>query len=67
MPDRRIRLQRDVVLPRVVEKRDYWLCVIAIEGEKTEKQYFQKFGGVKVKIDILPVGLRYPVKTFRGT
>lgn len=54
MPDRRIRLQRDVVLPRMVTKRDFSLCVIAIEGEKTEKQYFQKFGGKKVKVDILP-------------
>ena len=54
MPKSRIKLQRDVLLPRVVEKRDFWLCIIAIEGEITEKEYFQKFGSPKVKIDILP-------------
>lgn len=57
MPDRRInisRIQRDVVLPRLEKNRDTSLCVIAIEGERTEKQYFQKFGSTKIKIEILP-------------
>lgn len=54
MPNRRITLQRDFVLPRIEEEREYWICVIAIEGEKTEKQYFQKFGNTRVNIEILP-------------
>jgi len=54
MPNRRIKIQRDVVLPRIERKREGWICVIAIEGERTEKQYFQKFGSTKIKIEILP-------------
>ena len=54
MPDRRRNIQRDVVLPRIERQRDGWICVIAIEGEKAEKQYFQKFGSTKIKIEILP-------------
>ncbi|MCW3100732.1 MAG: hypothetical protein JWL77_6350 [Chthonomonadaceae bacterium] len=54
MPKSRIRIQRDAVLPRIEKKRDGSICVIAIEGERTEKQYFQKFGSTKIRVEILP-------------
>ena len=30
------------------------MCIIAIEGEKREKQYFDKFGNTKIKVVTLP-------------
>ena len=54
MPNRHIKIQRDVVLPRIEQKRESWLFVIAIEGTNTEKQYFDKFNNKKVIVDILP-------------
>jgi RloB-like protein len=50
MPDRRRNIQRDTVSPRIENKRDYSIWVIAFEGGKTEGQYFNKFGSSKIKI-----------------
>ncbi len=55
MPKSRIKLNRNNVLPRFPEKkRESELFVIAVEGEKTEKQYFEKFGDTRIRIEILP-------------
>jgi hypothetical protein len=54
LPKSRIKIQRDLVLPRPERVREAVLFVIAIEGAQTEKRYFQKFRHPKVLIDILP-------------
>ena len=36
--------------------RDTKLIVIAVEGEKTEKQYFDMFRNVRVQVRVLPTG-----------
>ena len=54
MPKSRIKIQRGVVLPRIERRRDGSIWVIAIEGEKTEKLYFQKFGSTKIHVEIIP-------------
>ncbi len=54
MPKSRIKIQRDLVLPRTERTRSAVLFVIAIEGAETEKRYFHKFRHPKVLIDILP-------------
>ncbi len=62
MPKSHIKIQRDVLLPRIERNRDGRIWVIAIEGEKTEKQYFKKFGSTKIKIEILPTLLGDPAE-----
>ena len=39
---------------RQVEHRDSSLIVIATEGSKTEKQYFECFRGARVQVEMLP-------------
>jgi hypothetical protein len=52
-----MRISRQGLLPRREFVRDARLVVIATEGSKTEKQYFEgKFGSSKLKIEVLPTG-----------
>ena len=53
MPKSKIKLQYDVVLPRVVNRRESKLFIIATEGEKREPDYFKKFGSTNIKMIIL--------------
>jgi hypothetical protein len=46
--------RRTKLLDRTVDLRDASLCVIATEGEKTEKQYFAIFQNPKVRVKMLP-------------
>ena len=58
MPNRRILVQRDVVLPRAVVPREWRLLVIAVEGERREYNYFShirsKMCTSRVKVQLLP-------------
>jgi RloB-like protein len=47
------RINRKKLLDRQHDRRDARLFVIATEGEKTEKQYFEMFGNSKIKVEIL--------------
>lgn len=53
MPKSKIKLQYDTVLPRVVNRRESKLFIIATEGEKREPAYFEKFGSSNIKMIVL--------------
>ena len=54
MPKPKIKIQRDAVLPRVdLPERESAFFFIAVEGAKTEKQYFEDFGDKRIKIKVL--------------
>jgi len=59
MPKSRIKIKRDIVLPRPEPTRSFSLFVIAVEGEKTERLYFLKFGNSKIKVVTLPTTAGY--------
>jgi len=46
--------KRKRLMDRAVNVRDAALCVIATEGEVTEKQYFEMFLNPRVKVHVLP-------------
>ena len=48
-----MRTSRKKLIDRNVNVRDAKLCIIATEGEKTEKQYFALFQNPKIKVKIL--------------
>lgn len=50
MPKSKIKLQYDTVLPRVVNRRESNLFIIATEGEKREPDYLAKFGSTNIKV-----------------
>ena len=50
MPKSKIKLQYDTVLPRVVNRRESKLFIIATEGEKREPDYLAKFGSTNIKV-----------------
>jgi len=49
-------IRRTGLIPRPQFFRDARIFVIAVEGEKTEKQYFSLFESTRVHIEILPAG-----------
>lgn len=49
-----MRISRTKLLPRKTNVRDAWLCIIATEGQKTEKQYFEMFQSERVEVVVLP-------------
>jgi hypothetical protein len=51
-----MRISRTQLLPRTVNVRDAWLCIIATEGTKTEDQYFDIFPKNRVRVEVLPTG-----------
>ena len=51
-----MRIRRTKLLDRTVNVRDATLCVIATEGEHTEKQYFAVFSNRRVRVWTLPTG-----------
>lgn len=51
-----MRLPRTALLPRVTYARHARLCIIATEGEKTEKHYFDGFNCSRVKVQVLDAG-----------
>jgi len=51
-------ISRTAILPRTEFVRDARLFVIAVEGEKTEVQYFSDFGNTRVKVEILSAGTK---------
>jgi hypothetical protein len=64
MPDRRRTVQRDVVLPRIERKRDGWICVIAIEGEKYDAAPEKRSHEMKLMLQYDYKAL--PYKSFRS-
>jgi RloB-like protein len=48
------KINRKKLIDRTVNVRDARLCVIATEGRKTEKQYFNLFKNQRVIVKILP-------------
>ena len=48
-----MKTSRTKLIDRNTNVRDAKLCVIATEGEKTEKQYFALFQSPKIKVEIL--------------
>ncbi len=54
MPNSRIKIWRNAVLPRVIGKRDSSFCVIAVDGAEAEPKYFEKFGDSRIKVKVLP-------------
>lgn len=51
-----MKISRTKLLPRTVNVRDSWLCIIATEGAKTEEQYFAMFPKDRVRVVVLPTG-----------
>lgn len=51
-----MKISRTKLIPRKIFVRDAWLCVIATEGQETEKQYFDMFQSTRVKVEVLPTG-----------
>ncbi len=49
-----MKISRTKLLPRTTNVRDSWLCVIATEGQETEKRYFAMFQNSRVEVYILP-------------
>lgn len=49
-------ISRTGLVPRLKFVRDARIFVIAVEGEKTEAQYFSLFESARVHIEILPAG-----------
>jgi hypothetical protein len=48
-----MRLSRTKLLSRETNARDAWLCIIATEGARTEKQYFAMFQNERVRVEVL--------------
>lgn len=51
-----MQLSRTKLLSRETNVRDAWLCIIATEGARTEKQYFAMFPHRRVRVEILATG-----------
>ena len=51
-----MKISRTQLLPRATNVRDAWLCIIATEGQKTEKRYFSQFGTSRVRVEVLSTG-----------
>jgi hypothetical protein len=52
-----MRSRRTGLVPRPQFVRDARIFVIAVEGEKTEAQYFSLFESTRVHVEVLPAGL----------
>ena len=52
-----MRISRKGLVPRPQFVRDARIFVIAVEGEKTEAQYFSLFKSTRVRVEVLPAGL----------
>jgi hypothetical protein len=50
------RSNRTKLLDRIYNTRDAKLFIIATEGAKTEKRYFEFFQDSRIKIEVLPTG-----------
>ncbi len=48
------RINRTKLLDREHDRRDAKLFIIATEGNKTEKQYFEMFHSTRIKVKVLP-------------
>ena len=51
-----MRIRRTGLVPRPQFVRDARIFVIAVEGEKTEAQYFSLFESTRVHVEVLPAG-----------
>jgi len=51
-----MRIGRTGLVPRPQFVRDARIFVIAVEGEKTEAQYFSLFRSTRVRVEVLPAG-----------
>ena len=51
-----MRISRSGLVPRAEYVRDARIFVIAVEGEKTEEQYFSLFENKRVHVEVLPTG-----------
>ncbi len=51
-----MRVRRTGLVPRPQFVRDARIFVIAVEGEKTEAQYFSLFESTRVHLEVLPAG-----------
>lgn len=51
-----MRTRRTGLVPRPQFVRDARIFVIAVEGEKTEAQYFSLFESTRVHVEVLPAG-----------
>ena len=51
-----MRIRRTGLVPRPQFVRDARIFVIAVEGEKTEAQYFSLFENTRVRVEVLPAG-----------
>lgn len=56
MPKKRVKLDYSAVLPalpRTVNRREYSLCIIAVEGAAKEPGYFKRFGSNRLVVKTL--------------
>ena len=51
-----MRIRRTGLVPRPQFVRDARIFVIAVEGEKTEAQYFSLFENTRIHVEVLPAG-----------
>jgi RloB-like protein len=50
------KINRTKLLDRQHDRRDARLFIIATEGAVTEKQYFERFGNSRIKVEVLATG-----------